>query len=438
METGRLVRALLGRIARRVGAGTALRLYAISDQGLTGLGNIIAFALLGRVLPVVQFGIVGSTIGLHYLIAGFHRSAVVLPFTTDHRADRHGAAGSPEDSGWWWLGLALACLLAALSGLAGIGVALAGRDRPDWAWMAEPLLLTALISPAMLGWEFARRWLYKIERADLVSLCSLAYFLLLVAATWEISRRPSAVGAVCAWIVASLGALAVALPALRPGGWDRGVAARLVRANRADAAWLAATNLPYSVYSSATIVVPIGILVGPAAAGLFSAARTLTNPAISIVSAIDSIDKPRAARAFAGGGVPRLAELVRRSRHMIALATGLYLGGVCLFAQPLIRFAFHDRYAGLEGEVRLLALGFFLFGLNLPSETTLIVLRAGRTMLAVRTITAVATIVTLAIGTPWGMTGMVLGFALTQGLNFLLLRGVERQIGARVARIGPA
>ena len=133
--------------------------------------------------------------------------------------------------------------------------------------------------------------------------------------------------------------------------------------------------------------------------------------------------------------MPRLADLVGRSRLSIALATGLYLAAVCIFARPLIQFAFRGHYAGLEDEVRLLALGFFLFGLNLPSETTLIVLRAGRAMLAVRTFTAVATILALAIGAHRGMTGMVLAFAATQGLNFVLLRGVERHVGARASRV---
>ena len=429
------VLALLAPLERRIGARAAFRLYALADQGATGLANVIAFALLGRVLAVEQFGAIGSTIGLHYFVAGFHRSAVVLPFTTDHCADEHTAAAHREETGWWWLGLALTGLLTALTTLAGLAVALIGRVRPSWSWMAEPLLLAALISPAMLLWEFARRWLYKVERADLVSLCSGAYFLLLVAGAWGASRMwPSALGAALAWMAASLVALAVALPALRPGGWDRAVAAGLARANRADAGWLTATNLPYSVYSSATIVVVIGGIIGPVAAGLFSAARTLTNPAISIVSAIDSIDKPRAARAFARQGMPGLARVVGRSRLSIALATGLYLGLVCLFATPLIQFAFKGHYAGLEQDVRLLALGFFLFGLNLPSETMLIVLRAGRTMLAVRSATALATIVALALGARHGVSGMVVAFAITQGLNVLLLRLVERGMGLRTAR----
>jgi O-antigen/teichoic acid export membrane protein len=423
---------VLAPIERRIGSGTAARLYAVADQGSSGVANIIAFALLGRALPVGQFGAIGMMIGLHYFIAGFHRSAVVLPFTTDHRTDGAATDSHREDTAWWWLGFALAILLSIAIGLAGLAVGLVGRTLPSWRWLADPLLLTALISPSMLVWEFARRWLYKIERADMVSLCSLAYFLVLAIAAWLVSHHsPSAFAGALGWVAASIAALLLALPTIRPGGVDHAVARRLIRDNRSQAGWLAATNFPYSIYSSASIVVLIGLLVGSVAAAVFSAARTLTNPAISLVSAIDSIDKPRAARAFANDGMAGLKSVVHRSRLSIALATGLYLGLVALFAGPLIAFAFKGQYAGLEREVRLLALGFFLFGLNLPSETMLIVLRAGRTMLTVRTITAVATIAALAIGSAHGVSGMAIAFAITQAANFVLLRFIEARVGRR-------
>jgi O-antigen/teichoic acid export membrane protein len=312
-------------------------------------------------------------------------------------------------------------------------VALAAQWWPGWHWAIEPLLLTALISPAMLAWEFARRWLYKIDRADMVALSATIYLLLLVVVAWLASRGlPSATTGAFAWIAGSVAALAVALPGLSPQRLDRIGAARMIRTHGRESAWLAATNLPYSVYSSASIVVLIGAAIGPVAAALFTAARTLTNPAISIVSAIDSIDKPRAARALATDGIAGLKSIVRRSRISIAIATGVYLGFVALFATPLIALAFHGQYAGSEENVRLLAIGFFLFGLNLPSETMLIVLRAGRTMLAIRTITALATIAALALAAPYGIHGMAIAFAATQAANMLLLRLAEMRV-ARAA-----
>ena len=72
------------------------------------------------------------------------------------------------------------------------------------------------------------------------------------------------------------------------------------------------------------------------------------------------------------------------------------LGGVLLAVRSLD--ALLDPWIGLRVDrllsgpfsrtLRWLALGFFLFSLNLPSETMLIVLRAGPVMLTVRCITA--------------------------------------------------
>ncbi|MBB3695757.1 hypothetical protein [Sphingomonas sp. BK580] len=420
------MRTLAAPLERRVGAAAAPRLYALVDQGTSGLGNIIAFALLGRALTVTEFGAVGMMIGLHYVIAGFHRSAAVLPFTTDHRADHDPRAAHAENSDWWWIALALALALSAATALVGGAVAMAARRWPECGWAVEPLLLTALISPAMLGWEFARRWLYKIDRADMVALCATAYFLVLALAALMAGRLGlGAPGGALAWVLASLAALGLALPGLAPARADRAGVRALVRRHRAESSWLAATNLPYSVYSTASIVVVIGVLVGPVAAALFTAARTLTNPAMSIVSAIDSIDKPRAARAFAGEGLPGLARVVRRSRLTIAVATGLYLALVAVFAAPLVALVFHGQYDGSAANVRLLALGFFLFGLNLPSETLLIVRRAGRTMLAIRCVTAALTILGLWLGGRHGVAGMAIAFAVTQAFNLLLLRAAE-------------
>lgn len=421
-----MLRMVAAPLERRIGAGAMARLYAVADQGAMGLGNIVAFALLGRELPVGQFGAIGMMVGLHYFIAGFHRSGIVLPFTTDDRASVGEAAAHAENSGWWWLGLIVAIALSLATAFAALGVNAISPRLPGWAWAVEPLLLAAIVSPAMLAWEFARRWLYKVERSDVVAVASTFYFIVLCLGAWAASvAAPTARIAALAWVAASVAAMIVALPALRPAMPNKSILSRLYHTNRSHSAWLATTNLPYSVYSNATIVVLIGILIGPVAAAVFTAARTLTNPAISLISAIDSLDKPRAARALAHEGLGGLRRVVARSRRSITVVTAAYLGAVALFATPLIAFVFKGEYAGLETEVRLLALGFFLFGLNLPSETMLIVLRASRTMLVLRTVTAAATLVALIVGARWGVSGMAIAYALTQALNYALLHLAE-------------
>lgn len=412
---------------RRLGPGMIARGCALIDQGLTGVGNVLVFALLGRALPLIEFGAIGMMIGVHYFIAGFHRSAVALPFATDYRTAGDAARVQARNSAWWWLGLACAIALSAALGI--VGGLIAAWAPSGWQWAVSPLLLAALISPAMLIWEFARRWLYKIDRADIVAIGSAAYALTLCLIAWIVSRaHPTAMAAALAWIFASTLAAVITWPFMRPARPDRAAISWLLIENRRSSGWLAATHVPYAFYSSATVVVVIGAIVGPVAAAIFTAARTITNPAISIVSAIDSIDKVRAARALAEGGVDALKHSVRRMRLLIVASTAVYLGGVALFAEPLTRLFFKDHFPGIAGNVQLLALAFFLFGLNQPSETTMIVLRAGRTMLVVRTITAIATVAALFAAKPWGVSGMAMAICATQALNLAILALAERRL----------
>lgn len=429
-------RSVWHRTSSKLRNGVGLsRIWALADQGFTGVGNIAVFAYLGRAMPVEQYGAVGMMIGVHYFIAGFHRSAIVLPFTIDHREEGQEQAGASRNSAWCWLGLL--CAIGLSAGLAGIALCLKALAPQAWQWAITALFLAAAISPAMLIWEFARRWLFKIGRAEIVAAASFGFaatLCLTAAAAASINPTPRSV--CVGWIVASAVATAITLPF----AWPRFVPLRKVRAlareNRGLGGVLAATHLPYAVYSSATVVVVIGILFGPAAAGVFTAARTLTNPAISLVSAIDSTDKPRAARALANGGVGALVHSVMQTRLLIVVSTGLYLGLVAVFAAPLAKAVFHGQFPDLALPIRLLALAFFLFGLNQPSETIMIVLRAGRALLTVRSITAAATIAALFAARPWGVIGMAGAICLTQAINLALLALTERRL-ARSAT-GPA
>ena len=416
----------------RSGAGRD-RLYALIDQGLSGVANILIFAMLGRLLPVAEFGAIGMMVGIHYFVAGFHRSAVVLPFATEPHRGASPAQTRAHDSDWWWIGLALAVALSAA--LTMVALAIRAAAPPGWQWAVTPMLLAAAMTPAMLAWEFARRWLYRIGRADRVAVGAAAYAVTLCGAGAALARvHPSAAAATLAWIAAALAATAVALPLLQPTAVAIAAIRQLIAANRSSSLWLALTNVPYAIYGTATVVVLIGILIGPVAAGLFTVARTLTNPAISLVSAIDSIDKPRAAHALSHGGIAGLRRSIRHSRLAIVLSIGPYLALVAAFAGPLTRLVFHGQFPGLEHEVELLALAFFLFGLNQPSETLMIVLRAGRAMLVVRSVTAILTLLALNAARPWGVVGMATAICATQAVNLAMLMVVEHRLGERRRR----
>jgi O-antigen/teichoic acid export membrane protein len=412
-----------GRLVRALGAD---RLFAIIDQGFQGGASILAGIILARALPAADFGAIGVMVGLYYFVAGFHRTAVVLPYITER--DHPDAASPRYHADWWGLNLIVAGLIgAALLGLAAL-VWLVTRTWPGGRWFVEPVLLAAFVTPPLLAADHARRWLYQIRRADLVALASAAFFasmiaVALAAATWA----PRAPFGALAWAAAGTAGSLAALAVLRPLPFSRSGSLGCWARNRAFSGWQMLTHIPYAIYSSASVILPIGLIVGPEAAGVFNAARTLTNPATSLVSAVDSTDKPRAARAMIADGVTGVARSVARTRLLLIVLTGSYLALIALFAGPIVAFAFHGRYAGIEPEVRLLAFVFFLMCLNQPSETFLIVLRASRTLLAIRIFAAAATLLALVVGARAGIMGMVAGMTAAQLCTIAIMLVAERR-----------
>ena len=420
---------MLAKISALSRSGNLARIYSVGDQGAQGVANLLAIAALGRVLPSSQFGAIGMAIGIHYFVAGFHRSAVVLPYITEQEGAAGAAAGRRYHSDWWWFGLIAALALsAALVALALLFDVLQVRI-PVLSWGIAPLLQGAMITLPLLSADQARRWLYKIGRADLVALVSLGSAGVLVITAISVPLiHAGALNGALPWVASGVFGTMATLLVLRPTAPSLARSLDCFKRHRSFATWLALTNIPYAFYSSATVVILIGIFDGPLAAAVFTAGRTITNPAVSFVSAIDSIDKPRAAHALATHGMTGLRHAVRHTRLLLLAVTGLYLATVACFAQPLLDFAFHHRYSGITQEVRLLAAAFFLFCLNQPSETLLIVLRASRTMFVTRLATAALTLLLLYAGSSHGVAGMAIGMAVAQAGNLLFLLVAERWV----------
>lgn len=400
------------------------RIFALADQGFQGLGNLAATAVLGRMLPTQEFAEVGIAVAAYFFVSGFHRSAVVLPYITEHVVFTDARAERTYHSDWWWLSILGGLILSAVLVVVAIVLPLL---IPELGWLSWPLLLGGAITGPMTSAEFGRRWLYRRERADLAALLSLVFFLVVIgAAAVAGNLRATSGSAMFAWFAASTVATIVPLwsSGLRRPSLSRSL--DVLRPHRHFAIWLSLNMFPYNVYSTATIVMFVGALFGPTAAAIFTAARTLTNPAVSITSAVDSLDKPRAVRALAEGGLAGLQHSISRTRRLILGITGLYLAVVALLAGPLITLVFGGQYDGAAGEVRLLALAFFLFCMNLPSETLLIVLRKSRTLLVTRLLTALITAGVLILALDHGARGMALAIATSQLANLLFLTIAER------------
>lgn len=404
--------------------GAHRRLASFAEQGFQGLANLAANVILARALSHEGFATIGALMGIHYFVLGLHRTAIVLPFILD--ADMHEARLRDTLGRWWWLNFASLGAIAAVLTLLALACRVLAQGDPRWGWLVEAVSLSIGVCPALLFFEFGRRTLYQAGRAASAALASACYLVIIVASALVLTQGDAHAGTgAMAWVVAGLGSGGVASVILAPGPPRLREGFALWWANRSFAFWQALTNVPYAIYN-ASVAVPIGVISGPVAAAAFNAARALTNPAISIVSAVDSLDKPRAAKALRDDGCAGLTRSIRRTRRLLVLITGAYLALVIVLAEPLLHIAFGETYAMLVNEMRVLAIAFFLMCLNQPSETLLIVLRESRLLLALRSLTAAIALVSLLVATRFGVMGCCLALLVTQSLNLGLLRFAER------------
>lgn len=423
----------LERFARTRAASDFLRsprVGALVDQGCQGAANVLMSAVLARHLGRVDFASVGFILGMYYWVAGLFRANVILPFIVS-------VTGHPDEEsrlGDWWR---LAVIVSGLTALALAGgglvfrlIGLAGPVSTSPTWMANAVLLCAPVSGTLLLAEFGRRALYQINKPFRAAACSVVYAGVGVGSTvLAVARMPTAAACMVGWTAAGAAALAAALLALPPpaGRWMDGV--RIWRAQRNFALWQSACHIPYAIYNASVILI-VGAFAGPIAASTFVATRTLANPALSLVTAVDSTDKPRASRSFAAEGVSGLGKSIRRTRFTLTVGAGIYLGLVVAFAPQLLRLVSGTKYLGATNDVRVLCLAFFLTCLNQPSETYLIVLRASSLLFSVRVATAtLAVLLIWCVGGRAGGMGSAIALSAVQAFNLVALGVAERAAG---------
>ncbi len=425
-------------ILRRLPGGGRLatikdRLATFADQGFQGLGNILAASLFAHALSRDDFAAMGVAIGIYYFVAGLLRAGLTLQFIVI--TARPGGYETQDRQAWFWLNaLVVAGITVLLAAIAAVMMALRGGASPTFQLIAVAMALTAAITPLMLLAEFARRLLYQSRLTVAAALASAAQCVGMVGLALVAWRLGGGLGHVVAgWAIGGLAATLIAVlaqPPGRPGGLRRGLDQWFE--NPSLVFWQTLNHVPYSIASSSLIVL-VGAIGGAGAAAVFNVARTLANPAVAVVSAIDALDKPRAARALAHEGLGAVVHSIHRTRRLLVVLTGGYLLAVSLLASWIIPFAFGPQYAGAETTVRILAVAFFIICLNQPSESLLIVLGESRLMFTMRCVAAVVTLAGLVVAAPHGTVGFGISVAAAQAINLMLLVFAERLARRRYA-----
>ena len=390
------------------------RIFAIVDQGFTGIGNFTALTLLARSLPTAQYAAIGAAIALHFVLFGFYRATIVLPYILAAKDDDRAV---PEGA-WCWLAFRVFIIQAGVMLLASMAATTAGCSD----FTHEVALCAAIQSPPLLLQEFSKRWLYQHRRAGAVALSSAIGFAIVITAILAMMSGGAS------WIAASLalgsGAQAAAVVgfAFNPPG----MAGRFVRSvkllgrRRRFAAWQSLTHIPYVLYNTGYPLL-LAAISGPGVTASYTALRTLLSPAGSLISAVDATDKVRAVAAYRIYGLRGAKQSVDRTRVLLLALNGPALIMAALAAGPIQHLMFGDSYHH-PVEMAVLASYFLLLSINQPYESFMVVQEAARSLLVSRCLSAGLAILLLIVLAPrLGLMGAVIALVVAQVANFIAL-----------------
>jgi len=347
------------------------RAVGLYDQALASLvtfGQTLAYA---RVMASEQFGLFAMTLAALLVAQMLQRTLVVLPMIVSQSEQ-----AEPEFRGWRRVnGLILALSLGLVAAVA--SAALLAGARPE----GTALVLCATVAialPPVLVYEFTRRVLYLQQRRAHILRLSAANFLLQGAGlVLVIVCDGGALLAVAAMALAGALAAAVGWSGIHWGTSAQADACALAARYRADMAWNLAAAVPYAGFNTAMPML-LGFLSGPAAAGMFTATRLLLAPVTTLIAAVDSVDKPRAARSLLEGGGAALRRSLLATLRSLLLLGGVYLLLAGLFADEILRLLLGADYPLLAGSAWAWSVVGLLMMAGQPLETGLLVLRRTR------------------------------------------------------------
>ncbi len=451
----------LGCTLSLTGPGSAHR-AALLEQALVSGANFLAMLLFVRLLAPADWGVLAFAHALVLFLQGFQRAGVTLPMIA--LATQPGAGWTQARGAWLCmncagamlstlmaLGLALVLALSSLLAAAWPSGAALGRVLP--AWWAQALGLAAVLALPLWLHEFTRRAAVQEGRHGLLAVQGLVYALVLggVAGGAALASGTSALAAVffapaaLALPAAWLPALALALASLAATGVYRVVARQAVWARPAwrpplavqgawapYAGWAGGAHLAYSGYNFGVLALLAG-LAGPAAVAVFHAMRLLVQPVAVLVSALDSIDKPRAARALLHGAAALRRQLWRSLRLIGPLVLGV-LALLALVGPVALPWFYGLAYADQGPALQAACLVALLGVLSQPLESGLYVARRTRALCVGRALAALAG---LLAAWAWVPAGGAAGALLAMALGYAVAAGAAAWTLARL-QAGPA
>lgn len=359
----RLLTKLRHPSIRRWGAG-------LFEQGLIALTSLATLAILSRLMPLDELGIVATGLALWMLLEALQRATVIFPFIAVVQQPER----DPVAFGAFIIWNLLLCVGAGLLlMLLGAGIATVNAEFGRAVVLGGPLAAAGCL------FLFVRHALYQLERPFVAAANALGVALLVAGGLLLLAGR-SEVHAGDATLVIAIAYSAPSLLLLvwisRRATFSWQAVLELV-GHRQMMAELTAASLALHIATNGAQLL-LGLVSGPASVAVFALGRTLVRPLTLIVHAIVDIDRSRLSRQLAERGAEGLHASVTASRLALIWLTAAPVIIILLYPEPLLALFYGEAGGSAVSASRLWVAALIPFILYEPLEAAMSVMRESR------------------------------------------------------------
>jgi O-antigen/teichoic acid export membrane protein len=363
---GRRPHRVRRRASALLGADMRRGFASVIDQALVSGTSFGTSVIIGRTSTREELGVYALGLSVVLFIRGVQGELVCSPYMVfGNRRDGRDLAAYTGSTLVHYL------LLTALSTAALSILAILGPFSPGLA--PAPLGATVWVLIGALPFMLLREYIRQVSFCHLqlrvvlavdscIAIIQLGALLLL--ARWDALSAGAAyavMGAACAlaclaWFAARVQPLQV-VPAQIRADWLH---------NWNFSKWTLAGLL---IGSTTPFLMPwvIALAHGEAATGMFAACNTLINCAAMYVTGMTNVLTPRAARAYARGGVPALSQVLKQTAMLFAVTLGAFCLLILLCGDLPTRMVYGPRYSGTGPVLALLAIALFCNSLGITA-----------------------------------------------------------------------
>ena len=418
-----------------LGPGAGRSILALADQAAVSGFRFGTTVIVGRQAGADELGAYALGFTFLVLFACVQDSLVTLPFTVFCRG-RSGMRGEIYAGTVLFQALIVAALGTSILLVAGLIAASFSVMMP----LAKVLTVLALLMPAVLCWEFARRFGFAQLRVREVLVLDLTTGAL-VALNLGMLVACDRLSAITAFMaVGGASGLTALVWLFRCGVRFRLRPRRVLTETRRHwkfGRWVLASE---ATFMARSYVVPwlVALMMDATATGVFAAYLTLVLLANPLLNGISNVLAPDLARAFANGGRQEVRRRIMRVTWAMTVVVSAFSICLILAGQWLVVSLYGDEFQGHQWCVFILAAGVLAEAIGMPAYNGLWAIQRPNVCFVACAWGLVATVgATCALTGSFGLVGAAFGYSLgkfvasaVQVLAFSHSVHPERLVGA--------